>query len=685
MTLWLESVSPGELPPPAPKDFFGRNEIVEKIIGRAERLQSFALIDAGGIGKTSIALTVLDHDRIKKRFGDDRRFIPCDKFPPSRDNFLARLSKAIGAEVEHPEDLTSLRPALLSKDMFIILDNAESILDPHGTDARGVRATVKELSNFSNICLGITSRIATVPPQCKRLEIPTLSMEAARDIFYSIYDGGEQPNIVDHLLQSLDLHALSIILLATTAFDNLWDLDRLAKEWDEDHMQALRTDDESLAATIELSLKSPTFSKLGPNARDLLEVVAFFPQGVDEKNLDWLFPTILDRRTLFDKFCVLSLAYRSTSFITMLAPIREYLRPQDPRSSPFLRMAKDRYFARLSVNLSLGQPGFREAEWIKSEDVNVEHMLDVFTSIGAGGFDVWGPCARFMEHLYWHKPRQTVLQSKIKDLPDDHPSKPRCLFELSRLARSVGNPTEQKQLLAQALTLEKERGDDPRVALTLVALSEANVALGLNEEGVEQAEEALEVYKRLGDMAGQAERLVNLASCFFFNNQFKAAEDTVLSAFDFLTENGQDHLLWKSHCILGGVDYHRGERGKAVDHFQTALGIVHRSNWPGALFEIHYAMGLFFYRQGEIDDASAHIERAKFYAAGNAHGLGHAMEMQAEIWFLQRRLEDARSEGLRAIETYEKLGAADHASGCRSFLERVEREMGSRSISSDSD
>ena len=441
--------------------------MIQGVVTLAENLEPIALIGAGGVGKTSIALTVLHHDRIKARFGENRRFIRCDQFPASTTNFLARLSQVIGAGVENPENLTPLRPFLSSNEVLIILDNAESILDPQGTDAEEIYSVVDDLLQFETICLLIISRVDTVPSHCKRPDIPTLSMDAASDIFYSIYGDGVRSSIIDSLLQRVDFHPLSIKVLAATASHNGWDYDRLAEEWDTKQAQILRTDDsENFAAAIELSLSSPTFHGLDTNVRDLLGVVAFFPQGIDEKNLNWLFPTISNRKSIFDKFCALSLTHWSNGFVTMLASIRGYFSPRDPRSSPLLCAIRDRYFSRLSVDVDPDKPGFRETQWILLEDANVEHLLDVFTSIDPDRDDIWDAFYHFIEHLYWHKPRRTVLGPKIRALLNYYSSELVYLSELSLLFGLVRNHPKRKQLLTYTLGFEKREGDDQQVIHT---------------------------------------------------------------------------------------------------------------------------------------------------------------------------------------------------------------------------
>ena len=674
--LIFESIIFSELPPRPSRAFFGRNDLVDQIIELVQDLTPLALIGPGGIGKTSIALNVLHSHCIKQRFGDDRRFIRCDRFPASLSHFLNRLSTVTGAGIENPADLTALQPFLSSKEILIVLDNAESILDPRGADAREIYAVVEELSRFDNICLCITSRISTIPPDCETLDIPALSMEAARNAFYRIYKTGEQSDAIDKILKQLDYHPLSVTLLATVAHQNRWDTSRLTEEWKSRRTGVLRTDhEESLAAAIELSLASPMFQELGPDARSLLGVVAFFPQGVDESNLDWLFPTIPDRKNIFDKFCVLSLTYRSNGFATMLAPLRDHLCPKDPTASLLLCTVKEYYSSRLSVHAHLDIPDFEETRWITSEDVNVEHLLDVFTSIDPNSDGVWVACAAFLGHLRWHRPRLTILGSKIQRLRNNHPSKSLCMSLLALAFDSLGNYSESRRLLADSLRLWRDRGNDRMVARTLVLLAQVNVQQSkFTAEGIPQAEGALEIYENLNDTVGQGDSLRVLAVLLSKDNQFDAAEKAASRAINLCSESDKDGLC-QHHEIIGHIYSARGDTEAAVSHLKTALGIATSASSREIQASILRGLVQVLLQGGRFDDAETYLERLKLDGVDNLFSLGLAAAIQVCVWRRQGRFEEAESEVSRVFGLYEEAGApAEFLEFCKGFLREVEGE-----------
>ena len=561
--------------------------------------------------------------------------------------------------------------------MLIVLDNAESFFEPQGTDMRDIRALVDKLSRFKNICICITSRTSPTPLRCKNLDVPTLSMDAALDAFYDIYDIDSRSDTVNSILEELDFHPLSITLLATTARQNKWDVNLLASGWEKRQTSVPQPEhNKNLAATIELSLVSSVLQQLGHDVRALLEVVAFFPQGVDENNLSWLFPTISNRTDVFDKFCILSLTHRNNGFITMLAPLRDHLSPKDPKSSPLLCTAKDRYFTRMSVKINPDKSNFGETRWIISEEANVEHLLNVFTTIDGDSDSVWDACTNFIKHLVWHKTQFShVLRLKVEGLPDDHRSKTGCLSELSRLFYSVGNSVERKRVLTHALKPYGERGSDREVAETLVELSDANRLLGLRKEGIRQVGQALEIFEWLGDSAGQARGLVKLASLLYEDKKLDAAIEAASRAICLIPEKGDQLRVCESHCILGLIYQSKRETKKAIHHFEVALRIASSFNWYDQLFWVHCSLGELFRDQGKFDDANGHIEQAKSHVVDRAHYRGRAMELQAEVWLRERRLEEARSEVLQAIDVYEEIGAGKDLENGRKLLRKIQKDL----------
>lgn len=305
------------------------------------------------------------------------------------------------------------------------------------------------------------------------------------------------------------------------------------------------------------------------------------------------------------------------------------------------------------------------------EAVNIEHLLNTFTSVHTNSEEAWGACSGFVARLSQHSPRLVTLGSKIEGLPDYHPSKPRCLFRLSDLFLEVGDYVESKRHLTHLLKLWRDRGDHYQIALTLLYLTKANEYLNLFKEAIRQTKEALETFEQLKDAERQAQSLSLLAVLFLQDNQSDIAEETGSRAITLLPGNSKEIIVYRCHQALGEIHRVKCNHEKAIECFKFSLKIATSHNWNREAFWVYFPLVLLFVDGGRFDDANAHLESAWLHAANNSVNSSLEMWLQSYVFFRQNRFEEARFECLRAVEALEKIGVTVYSKLCRGLLARI--------------
>lgn len=86
----------------------------------------------------------------------------------------------------------------------------------------------------------------------------------------------------------------------------------------------------------------------------------------------------------------------------------------------------------------------------------------------------------------------------------------------------------------------ERKGGDDQVAELLELLSIVNQRIGLYEEGIGQAKEAIGIFERLGDMKKLADYLTAIAELFLGDKQLDAAEAAASRALRLSSGKGLD-------------------------------------------------------------------------------------------------------------------------------------------------
>ncbi|KIK45681.1 hypothetical protein CY34DRAFT_50542, partial [Suillus luteus UH-Slu-Lm8-n1] len=293
----------------------------------------------GGIGKTSLAKAIIHDSVIAERFQGRRYFVSFDELDASRIStgiVRERICRAAGLDGRLTERWEEVTAFLTGADTILVIDHADALTATRNADS--VARIIDDFASSSSVVLLLTTRSRHTTPYfaTQFVSVSTLERKYARKTFERLLDG-------------VDNHPLSVNIIARRAAQHEWSGAELLSAWKTNQAALLENGEgksRSLRATVELSLNAPSVIALGDNARKLLEIIAFFPQGLNTMRVKALCPSaIADANAL----CAHSITHCEGNRFTMLSPVRLYLSHKTPNpGTGFLNTIRNLYYGELS-------------------------------------------------------------------------------------------------------------------------------------------------------------------------------------------------------------------------------------------------------------------------------------------------------------------------------------------------
>ncbi|KAJ7596115.1 hypothetical protein C8J56DRAFT_395717 [Mycena floridula] len=345
---------------PAPNDkLYGRDKEIEEIVriltAKPESQQSplarriftmksgssqsgkrvrFALLGAGGQGKTALALKVMAHPAIRRCYSmKNSVWVPCEGASSPAlllDVLITSLAIIKDTHNTIKDILDELRRT--SQPIILLLDNFETPWNSPG--GRGAVASIlRDLAQFPHVALFITMR-ATVAP-CEEIDweerrIQALNPNASFQLFVTVYPKSREDDRLSELLEILGHMALAVKLMARYGKNTRCTVEELISRYTITGTAMLgptqgSDPQNSVAISISTSLES-ALVRGELNAHILLSIIAMLPSGTALDTLQqWWAPNLENFDGALRALLEASLLEHGTTTYFVLPVIRSYL------------------------------------------------------------------------------------------------------------------------------------------------------------------------------------------------------------------------------------------------------------------------------------------------------------------------------------------------------------------------
>ncbi|KAJ7677994.1 hypothetical protein DFH06DRAFT_1316779 [Mycena polygramma] len=659
--------------PPKPHFMYGREREKAAIIAALMEQCSarIAILGAGGIGKTTLAASVLHDEKVISRY-DSRYFVACDGVT-SAELLLTELANVLRLPRDQlDENMHDLVLASFRRNSVVIcFDNLETAWD-NLEGRRAVEDLLVEFMAIPNLALLVTMRGTQRPAPGAGWSMPLLAplhslyFADAADIFRHI--SGKMDEFAEQMIQEVDCIPLAVTLLGHMVQEENETTASLAKRWAKERTALIENggDDRlsKLDTSIQCSLTSPRM-KQDPSATDILALFSILPDGFPNREgmldrLQRFLPQDVHLQKAVSTLRRVALIHDETLVDTprlrMLSPVRHF-------SKANLQVLPELRTALVDLYIAILEDGHRYSDshshtFIPPELLNVRAVFAEAYGSGDRREALIKASITYTEWLvHMGSGSEEIIQLAIKSLGDSDELLASCFYWLGKLCMRRNDVEEAHRAFAQAVKLHVQAQDTSGEADDLYELGSLYIWWGKLEEAEGSFKRALELHTANGDLPGEAYDLLDLGKLFMRRGQLEEAEKSTSNALELLREahnvSGQAHAMRR----LGGVYMRQDRLDEAEESFWEAVKL-HRQTKSvlGEAHDMRRLGGLYMWRH-QLDEAEICFTKAADLHRKSHDLLGEANDTlnMGELYMQRGQLSEAELSLKHALRLHMQI------------------------------
>ena len=573
----LPPSSPGL--PAKPPVCVGRDDLLAKLDAlflpknANARLPALAVAGVGGIGKSTAALWFLHDDRVRRRYGDRRHFVPLDG-AADRSAVVGKLAEYLGVPLGPHLEPRVLAALEQGERRLLVLDNAET---PLQTDHRlAVEDLLGSLAAFAHVGLVATLRPDTPLPNWETPELLGRLAEPAARVAFDRYSGGKFAADPDAAAFVATLDGWPLVLrLAAEQAKHHRHVAEFRGEWEKKRAELLEQGPDkgsNFAVSVGLSLDCP---KLTPAGRRLLAVLARLPDGLLHDDLSAVLGDdgVAAAKSLREAGGLMT---EDADRLWLLAPLREHLAPL----LPFDGADRDRA-VRYFCDLAEAGRGVRTPERMTKIE-KLERRTGACVAMIAVGLGMsdrrtaylaavgLGECGRFVGLNFTDILTMAVDVARIygEILFEAY-----CIEQMGTIAFARTDHAVARLRYETALPLFQKVGYVLGEANCVFRLGNIALRRSNYEEARRQFEAALPLYQRVGDALGEGNCALHLGLIAFARSDLDYAEARRLFDHALPLFRQARSVLGEANCTssLGGIAFEQPDYFEARRRFEAAI------------------------------------------------------------------------------------------------------------------